>query len=106
MGAQHHHHVYVIDLEKSVLDDNRFSTANPQYVDGKPCVYVGMTGLTPDERFQKHKAGHKANSYVRLHGRFIRRRDCSGPMAYEEAVAEEVATADRLRTRGYAVWQN
>jgi len=23
----------------------------------KPCVYVGMTGLDPDVRFDKHKAG-------------------------------------------------
>ena len=31
---------------------------------GKPCVYVGMTGIDPDVRFDKHKAGIQANRYV------------------------------------------
>jgi hypothetical protein len=34
-----------------------------------PCVYVGMTGLPPGERFQNHKAGVKANRFVRDFGK-------------------------------------
>ena len=59
-----HYHVYVIELSKDVLLEPRFRRCNPGYVDGKPCVYVGMTGLDPDVRFDKHKAGIQANAYV------------------------------------------
>src|SRR5215218_7755706 len=56
----HHHHVYVVELSREVLDEPRFRKGNPDYEPGKPCVYIGMTGLQPDERFDKHKAGIKA----------------------------------------------
>jgi len=42
------------------------------------CVYVGMTGLDPDLRFDEHKAGIQANRFV---------------FAYD------------LREAGYGVWQ-
>jgi hypothetical protein len=35
---------------------------------GKPCVYVGLTGLDPDVRFDKHKAGIQANRYAQEFG--------------------------------------
>ncbi len=57
MARRPHHHVYVIELSKDVLLEPRFRKNNPGYVEGKPCVYVGMTGLDPDVRFDKHKAG-------------------------------------------------
>jgi hypothetical protein len=46
----------VIELSKDVLYEPRFKKANPDYVAGKQCVYVGMSGLNPDVRFDKHKA--------------------------------------------------
>jgi hypothetical protein len=55
MGRRDHYHVYVVELSKDVLYEGRFKKANPGYVAGKPCVYVGMTGLDPDVRFDKHK---------------------------------------------------
>ena len=45
------HHVYVIELHNDVLDEPKFRKANPDYLPGKPCVYVGMTGHDPDTRF-------------------------------------------------------
>jgi hypothetical protein len=48
MARRYHHHVYVVALSLDVLYEPRFRRANPDYVTGKPCVYVGMTGLTPD----------------------------------------------------------
>ena len=42
--------------------------ANPKRDPKKPCVYVGMTGLTPEERFANHKAGTKAASVVKRYG--------------------------------------
>jgi hypothetical protein len=37
------HHVYVVELHSNVLDEPKFKKANPDYIHGKPCVYVGMT---------------------------------------------------------------
>ncbi|MEY3124274.1 MAG: hypothetical protein RLZZ573_794, partial [Pseudomonadota bacterium] len=68
MARRKHHHVYVIELSREVLDVPRFRKRNPNYIDGKPCVYVGMTGLDPDVRFDKHKAGIRANSYAQKYG--------------------------------------
>lgn len=36
--------------------------------DGKAGYYVGMTGLTPEQRFENHKAGLKAARVVRTYG--------------------------------------
>lgn len=49
------HHAYVIELHPDVLLEPRFRRCNPGYVAGKPCVYVGMTGLDLEfgVRFQK-----------------------------------------------------
>lgn len=46
MGRRNHYHVYVVELSKDVLLEGKFRKCNPDYVDSKPCVYVGMTGLT------------------------------------------------------------
>ena len=62
MSRRIHYHVYVIELSKDVLFEGKFKNCNPGYMSGKPCVYVGMTGLDPDERFDKHKAGIQSNS--------------------------------------------
>lgn len=37
------HNVYVIELDKDVLYEAQFKKANPGYITGKLCVYVGMT---------------------------------------------------------------
>ena len=54
---RHHHNVYVVLLHKDVSYEGKFRKCNPGYGGAKPCVYVGMTGLDPDDRFDKHKAG-------------------------------------------------
>ena len=64
-GRPHHHSVYVVELSKEVLNEPRFRKANQDYRLGFPCVYVGMTGLSPDVRFDKHKAGIQSNKFVR-----------------------------------------
>jgi hypothetical protein len=65
---RHHHHVYVVQLSDRVWNEARFRRANPDYRLGKPFVYVGMTGLDPDRRFDKHKAGIQANRFVFEYG--------------------------------------
>jgi hypothetical protein len=54
MGRRGHHSVYVVELSKEVLREAKFVRCNPGYVHGKPCVYVGMSDLDPDIRFDKH----------------------------------------------------
>ena len=54
MKQRKHHHVYVIALSKDVLYEAKFKKCNPDYITGKSCFYVGMTGLDPDIRFDKH----------------------------------------------------
>lgn len=102
-----HYHVYVVELSKDVLDEPRFRKSNPGYVEGQPCVYVGMTGLDPDVRFDKHKAGIQANRYVTQYGLRLLPDlyEAFNPMRYEEAQAREVEIGIDLRSAGFGVWQ-
>lgn len=103
----HHYHVYVIELSDEVWNTGRFRRANPDYQLGQPFVYVGMTGLDPDVRFDKHKAGIQSNVYVLKHGiRLLPRLYAMyNPMPYEGARDMEVELGIALRELGYGVWQ-
>ena len=92
-SARGHHNVYVVYLK------------NPRS-DGRPGYYVGMTGLTPEERFTNHKAGIKAAGVVKRFGvRLVPKLYAHlNPMQYEKAVRMEVALADSLRKRGFQVF--
>jgi len=107
MEHGHRYCVYVIELSKDVLHEARFRRANPDYVPGKPCVYVGMTGLDPDVRFDKHKAGIQANKFVRQFGLRLLPElyEVYNPMPYDGAREMEVELAVGLREAGYGVWQ-
>ena len=107
MARRAHYHVYVVELSKQVLGETRFMKANPGYRTGKPCVYVGMTGVDPDIRFDKHKAGIQANRYVQRFGLHLLPEiyDAYNPMSYNDARAMEVELAIDLREGGFAVWQ-
>lgn len=101
------HNVYVVALDKAVLSEQRFLAANPEYKPGKPCLYVGMTGLDPDVRFANHKRGYKASKYVEKYGKYLRRKlyEKYNPMTHDQAVEWEQEFARRLRKKGNAVWQ-
>ena len=105
--SRHHHHVYVVELSREVLLLARFRRANPDYREGQPCVYVGMTGLDPDRRFDKHKAGIKANRYVQEYGLRLLPElyEVYNPMPYAAACEMEVELGIALREQGYGVWQ-
>lgn len=107
MRRRHHHHVYVVELSSGVLGERRFVKANPGYQPGQPCVYVGMTGLDPDVRFDKHKAGLQANTYVQRYGLRLLPELYAlyNPMPYDAARDLEVELAIDLRESGYGVWQ-
>jgi hypothetical protein len=102
-----HHHVYVVELHPDVLHERKFRACNPSYVEGKPCVYVGMTGLDPDVRFDRHKAGIQANAYVFKYGLRLLPDLYEGfnPMRYDAAVDKEIEVAIDLRSAGFGVWQ-
>ena len=55
-----HHSVYVILLDPAVLQHPSILRLNPNRDPAKPCVYVGMTGLAVQDRFQNHKEGRKS----------------------------------------------
>ena len=107
MSRRNHYHVYVIELSKDVLYEGRFKRCNPDYIPGKPCVYVGMTGLDPDLRFDKHKAGIQSNRYVQEYGLRLLPDLYEGfnPMSYDEAKTREVEIGIDLRGAGFGVWQ-
>jgi hypothetical protein len=103
----HHHSVYVVLLSREVLSERKFVKCNPGCDLAKPCVYVGMTGQSPDVRFDKHKAGLKSNQYVRLYGQRLLPElyECYNPMPCEAALDMEIELAIYLREKGYGVWQ-
>ena len=105
--ARHHHHVYVVELSDRVWNEPSFRRANPDHQLGKPFVYVGMTGLDPDLRFDKHKAGIQANRFVRDYGLRLRPDLYAvyNPMPYEAAREMEVELGIALREAGFGVWQ-
>lgn len=106
-ARKHHHHVYVVALSDRVWNEPSFRKSNPDYLLGKPLVYVGMTGLDPDLRFDRHKAGVQANRFVREYGLRLLPQlyEVYNPMPYEAAREMEVELAIGLREAGYGVWQ-
>ncbi|MDP9108113.1 MAG: hypothetical protein M3N23_03465 [Pseudomonadota bacterium] len=105
--ARHHHHVYVVELAPEVIREARFRRANPDYLGARGCVYVGMTGLDPDRRFDRHKAGIQANRFVTQYGLRLLPHlyEVYNPMPYHAAVEMEIELAIGLREAGYGVWQ-
>jgi hypothetical protein len=88
-----HHSVYVVELQgvpKGTGQD----------------LYVGMTGLTPEERFANHKRGYKAAGIVKKYGVRLRPDlyEHMNPMTWENAAKMEVLYAEQLRRRGFNVF--
>jgi predicted GIY-YIG superfamily endonuclease len=88
-----HHNVYVVYLR------------NPQG-DGRAAYYVGLTGLSPEQRFQNHKNGLKCARVVRKFGvRLVPKLYAHlNPMPYAKAKEMEGFLADSLRKRGFVVY--
>jgi hypothetical protein len=103
------YNVYVIELDKAVMNVRRFKKANPNHNPAMPCVYVGQTARTPEERLRQHLLGECSNAFVKRYGKELK------PRLYEkhntvatrtEAEAKEQWLAERLRFKGYGVWWN
>jgi hypothetical protein len=100
-----HHHVYVVLLDAKAAKVSKVRKANPKRDPAKPCVYVGMTGLKPEERFRNHKRGIKASGLVRRYGLRLlpEMYACFNPMPFEAAVQMERELAEDLRSQGFTV---
>lgn len=109
------HSIYVIELDKGILKNKAFLKMNPNYDDSKPCVYVGMTSKTPEQRFLEHTDGLRTKKGFPLFSRKVKKfgirlkprlYKSHNPMTEKDAVEFEIEKARRLRKRGYGVWQN
>lgn len=104
-AAAFHHYVYVVLLKPEAARHKKLLLANPKRNPGKPCVYVGMSGLLPEERFQNHKKGIKAARIVQQYGVSLLPElyECFNPMPFEAAAEMERELAEDLRQQGYTV---
>jgi len=102
-----HHSVYVIELSPAVVRNKKFLSENQGLNPFLPCYYVGMTGLTPEERFQNHKEHYKSSGIVYKYGMHLVPEIYTrfNPMSYRKAAKVEKALAEVLRRRGHGVWQ-
>ncbi|MEO5718110.1 MAG: hypothetical protein ABIR29_06010 [Chthoniobacterales bacterium] len=100
-----HHSVYVILLDEAVLKHPAVQRLNPRRDPAKPCVYVGMTGLPVEHRFENHKHGYKSAWVVKKYGVHLLPElyQHLNPMPFEAAAQMEKDLAEDLRADGYTV---
>ena len=102
-----HHSLYAVELDPAVMKNRAFRDRNPGGAAGG-CLYIGVTGLTPEERFERHRAGTQSARFVREHGVRLRLDLVEGfsRLPYRIAACMEPKLAAWLRAQGFAVWQN
>ena len=96
---------YVVLLDPAAGKILSVREANPNRNPKKPCVYVGMTGLKPEERIANHKRGIKSASVVKRYGiRLLPELYAHlNPMPFEAAAQMDQDLAEDLRRAGYTV---
>ena len=102
-----HHSLYAIELDPKVWKNRAFRDRNPGGAEGG-CLYVGVTGLKPDARFERHRMGVQSGRFVRTHGVRLRLDLVEGfsRLPHRIAASMEPRVAAWLRAQGFAVWQN
>jgi hypothetical protein len=100
-----HHNVYVVLLRDAVAKHPSIVRLNPKRDPLKPCVYVGMTGIPVNNRFENHKNGYKSAWVVRKYGVRLMPElyEHLNPMPFEAALQMELELAEDLRAAGYTV---
>jgi hypothetical protein len=100
-----HHNVYVILLDDAIAKHRSILRLNPKRDPRKPCVYVGMTGIPVDHRFENHKNGYKSAWVVRKYGVRLMPElyEHLNPMPFDAAVQMELELAEDLRAVGYTI---
>ncbi len=95
----------MILLDDAVARHPSVLRLNPRRDPSMPCVYVGMTGLPVEHRFENHRHGYKSAWTVKKYGV----RLCPelfahlNPLPYAAAVEMERDLAADLRAQGYTV---
>jgi len=102
---KHHHSVYVVLLDHAVGSNRWVQRLNPERDPSKPCVYVGMTGLPVDHRFENHRNGYKSARVVEKYGLRLLPElfEHLNPMPFDAAVEMEKDLTEDLRAEGYTV---
>jgi hypothetical protein len=100
-----HQSVYVILLDAAAAKHPSILRLNPRREPSKPCVYVGMTGIPVDHRFENHKNGYKSAWVVKKYGKRLMPElfEHLNPMPFEAAAVMEKELAEDLRAEGYTV---
>ena len=129
-------HVYVLLLKDSITRCKWFVEANPDYIEGMDCLYVGMTGHLPKCRASQHQFCYsgrwKGKKYLCYCDGDIESKACSlttkgspkvrnyntyflkgklfkryNPQINKQSSKEaEKSLAEDLRKKGYGVWYN
>jgi len=105
VAANYHHSVYVILLDDAVLKNRAVLRLNPSRDPSKPAVYVGMTGLPVDHRFENHRNGYKSARLVEKYGVRLMPDlfEHLNPMPFDAAAQMEKDLTEDLRAEGYTV---
>ncbi len=96
------YHVYVVELDEAAREKAPRGERRPG-----PCVYVGETGRTPEERLAVHKAGgpRAASIVTRFGVRLLPSLATRGPFLTRAGAARgEKRVGDQLRRKGYVVF--
>ena len=95
----------MILLDGKVAKHRSILRVNPNRDSLKPCVYVGMTGLPVEHRFENHKKGYKSAWVVKRYGKRLMPElfEHLNPMPFEAAAQMEKDLAEDLRAEGYTV---
>ncbi len=105
--ARGHHSLYAVELDPAVMKVRKFREKNPGGA-ASGCLYVGVTGLPPETRFERHLAGTQSARFVQAHGVRLRMDLVEGfsRLPYRIAACMEPKLAAWLRAQGFGVWQN
>ena len=100
-----HHRVYVILLKPEVAEHGSILRRNPNRDPAKPCLYVGMTGLPVEHRFENHKNGYKSAWSLKKYGIRLMPElyEHLNPMPFEAATQMEKDLTEDLPAEGYTV---
>jgi hypothetical protein len=106
-GPRLTHNVYVVELHPAVLRFEPFHKRNPGYEKGMPCVYVGLSTLTPERQFAHHMHSGVNDSLVGRYGLRLLPElyDYANPMPFDAAREMQAEVSEALRHEGYGVWQ-
>lgn len=105
--SRSHHSLYAVELDPAVLKRQDFRERNPGRA-ASGCLYVGITGLAPEQRFERHLEGTQSARLVKKYGRRLRLDLVEGfsRLPYPVAAVMEPKVAAWLRAQGFAVWQH